>query len=516
MTAFRNRLHRITLTVLTLALLVASGARAQQTTATLSGTVVDNTDALVPGATATLTNLKNGSKRTTKSNSGGFFVFAAVPTGDYDVNVQMQGFSSNILHNVHLDPADNKTLSKVVLKVGEVTQVINVSASDVGLINSGEKSTLITSGDIQKLSVEGRDVGELVKILPGFAIAQTSSNIDNTTYDPSQVNVTGALRSYASNGNSANGVTLLSDGSNISDPGDYGDSTQNVNTDMVEEVKVQTSNFTAESSNGPIVINAVGKSGTQNFHGELYTYARTYQLNSQDWLSKYLGQAKPSDHYIYPGGNLSGPLVIPGTNFNHSKKLTFFVGAEDYAQRNIYAYGSAAQALQKALVPTKNMRTGNFSCTELLAYLGSAISCNPDGTSNILNANYAHLGNIPVTKIDGTTTHGTVTAIDPGAAALLSTMPLPNRTNLGDGYNFVQQNLINNDMYQARVRLDYSFSDRVKLFGTYNVERGHQGRSRSPVLLARQQRRASRRHQHTRRRAAQLRELAGPAARISP
>ena len=72
----------------------------------------------------------------------------------------------------------------------------------------------------------------------------------------------------------------------MSDPGNYGDSTQNVNSDMVEEVKVQTSNFTAETSNGPIVVNAVGKSGTKDFHGELYAYARTYQLNAQDSLSK--------------------------------------------------------------------------------------------------------------------------------------------------------------------------------------------------------------------------------------
>jgi hypothetical protein len=245
---------------------------AQATTATLSGTAVDETGALIPDAEATLKNTKTGSVRTTKSNSAGFFVFAAVPTGDYDVLVQHAGFKANSIHGIHLDPQDNKTLSQVKLQVGAISEVVNVTPSDVGMINSGEKSTLITAEDIKKLSVEGRDVGELVKILPGFAIAQTSSNIDNTTYDPSQVNVTGALRSYAANGNSANGVSLLSDGANISDPGDYGDSVQNVNTDMVEEVKVQTSNFTAETSNGPIVVNAVGKSGGSVYHGELYTY----------------------------------------------------------------------------------------------------------------------------------------------------------------------------------------------------------------------------------------------------
>jgi hypothetical protein len=313
-------------------------------------------------------------------------------------------------------------------------------------------------------------------MLPGFAIAQTGSNVDNTTYDPSQVNVTGALRSYAANGNSANGVTMLSDGANISDPGDYGDSVQNVNSDMVEEVKVQTSNFTAETANGPVVVNAVGKSGSNVFHGALYAYGRTYQLNSQDWLSKYENQAKPTDRYIYPGGNISGPVLIPGTRFNHNRKLTFFAGTEDYAQRNIYAYGSASQAVAKALVPTQAMRGGDFSCASLLAYLGAgAISCNANGTSNVLNAQFNNIAVVPTTDPTGKTLFGKITAIDSSAAGLISVMPLPNRTNPGDGYNYVTTNLVNDDLWQLRARADYNYSDRVKLFGTYNLERGNQG-----------------------------------------
>ncbi len=475
------------------AVILPSSAFSQGTTATLSGTVTDPTGAIVPGAQATLTGTQSGAKRTTKANSAGIFVFAAVPTGDYDVRVEMPGFESTLLHNIHLDPSDNKNLTKVVLTIGEVTQTINVSAADAGLTSSGEKSVLITASDISKLSVEGRDVGELVRILPGFAIAQTSGSIDNTSYDASQVNVTGALRSFASNGNSANGVTLLSDGANISDPGNYGDSVQNVNTDMVEEVKVQTSNFTAENSNGPIVVNAVGKSGTQAFHGELYTYGRASQFNSQDSLSKTLNQAKPNDRFIYPGGNLSGPLLIPGTNFNHARKLTFFVGGEEYAQRNIYAYGSASQAIAKSLVPTARMRAGDFSCPALLEYLGSAITCNTNGMSTIVNQNYNNIGVVPTTGPSGLPiVNGQlggqysflgptgqplppVPFADPGAKALLSVLPLPNRANLGDGYNFVVTNLVNNNLYQARTRVDYSASDRVKIFGTYNVERGQSG-----------------------------------------
>ena len=451
---------------------------AQSTTATLSGTVTDGTGAVIPGAEALVVNSKNGERRTTTSNGEGLFVFAAMPTGDYELTVQMQGFKSKRIHGIHLDPADKKMLSHVTLQIGEVSDSVTVSAGEVGLIDtsSGEKSTLITASDINKLSVEGRDVGELVKMLPGFAIAQTSSSVDNSSYDPSQVNVTGALRSYAANGNSANGVTMLSDGANISDPGNYGDSVQNVNTDMVEEVKIQTSNFTAETSNGPVVVNAVGKSGSQDFHGGVYVYGRTNQMNSQDWLSKYEGQQKPADRYIYPGANVSGPVLIPGTHFNHARKLTFFAGGEDYAQRNIYAYGSASQAIAKALVPTKAMRGGDFSCAALQEYLGgNVIACNADGTSQILNSSYNNIGSVPTRAPNGDTLFGKITAIDSSAAALWSVLPNPNRSNPGDGYNYVATNLVNNDLYQIRLRSDYSLSDNVKLFGTYNIERGREG-----------------------------------------
>ena len=473
-------------------------AHAQATTATLSGTATDDTGALVPGATAVLLDVKNGSTRKTTSNSSGFFVFAAVPTGDYEVTVTHAGFQSSTVHGIHLDPQDSKTLSQVKLQVGEVTQVVNVSADDSGLTNSGEKSTLLNASQISKLSVEGRDVGELVKTLPGFAIAQTSSGVDNAAYDPSQVNVTGALRSYAANGNSANGVSLLSDGSNVTDPGNYGDSVQNVNMDMVEEVKVQTSNFTAETSNGPIVVNAVGKSGGSTYHGELYSYARVGSLNSQDALSKYEGQVKPNDRFIYPGGNIGGPVRIPGTTFNRSKKLTFFLGAEDYAQRNIYAYGSAGQAIIHTLVPTAAMRTGDFSCTQIQAYLGvPAVACNANGTSS-LNTGYsqfAHISAVPSQDRFGnvvgngqinTVSMGGLKNIDSSAQGIFGIMPLPNRTNLGDGYNYVHTNLVNNDLYQTRLRLDEAFSDKVKLFGTYNLERGASGVPEVPYYSASQ------------------------------
>ena len=214
----------------------------------------------------------------------------------------------------------------------------------------------------------------MLKILPGFAITNGNNNLNNTTYDPSQVTITGAYGSYSGEGTITNSVALLYDGVDVTDPGAYASLLQNINYDQVGEVKVQTSSMTADQPHGPIVINAVGLSGTSQFHGSLYTYARTYQLDSTDWLSKYTGQPGPPDREIYPGFTLTGPILIPHTGFNSDRRLTFFAGAEDYAQRNEYAYGSSSSAILSALVPTSGMRTGDFSQTQINQYLGPLVS----------------------------------------------------------------------------------------------------------------------------------------------
>jgi hypothetical protein len=271
---------------------------------------------------------------------------------------------------------------------------------------------------------------------------------------------------------------LKLDGANITDPGNYGAAIQNVNYDQVAEVKVQTSNFDAQGSNGPVVVNAVTTAGGDKFHGKLYTYARTSQLDSTDWLSGATGQAKAPDREIYPGFTIGGPVLIPGTNFNHARKFTFFAGAEDYAQRDIYAYGNAAGAIVHALVPTQNMRNGNFSSAELQNYLGGLYA--PPGSAAAANGSaFVQLSTQPTIARDGTAiANGMISSAyqDPGFQALYKTMPLPNvPTNVNGQYNWVQTNFVNNDLWQAIGRGDVAISDKNKLFGRYSVERGNSG-----------------------------------------
>ncbi len=448
---------------------IPPAAYAQVTTAALEGTAADPTGAAIPHAGVTLRNEASGTTRTTTSNGVGLFNFSAVPTGTYTITIVAPGFDTLNQKGVHLDPEDHRQLGLLKLAPGrEDTTVTVESSSTTTPVQQSEVSNLISAQDIEKLSVEGRDVTELEKILPGFAIAQNSAGITNSAFDPSQVSITGALGSYAANGSPTNGVALLSDGANLTDPGSYGAATQNVNYDFTEEVKVQTSNFGADVANGPIVINAVGKAGGDHFHGSLYAYGRSGKFNSVDPLAASFG--KPPSHETYLGGTLGGPLRIPGTDFNHSNKATFFIGGEDYVQRSEYAYGSASSAIYRALVPTANMRAGNFTQPELMTYLGNEFT----------NSSYANLAAVPSFAKDGTAIQGQIPSaqLDSGSAAIFGSLPLPNQTS-ANGYNFTGQDLINNDLYQVRGRTDIAINKNNRFFAVYNVERGSQGNPQS-------------------------------------
>jgi hypothetical protein len=487
-----------------------STMHAQTISASLSGSVEDQTGAIVPGASVTLTNQASKDKRTTKTDSLGLFNFAAVPSGDYQVEISMKGFGSFVERDIHLNPADQRSLKEIKLQVGTVQTEVTVNATGNNMPTEGAKSTVITAEDIARLPVEGRDVTELIKTLPGFGQTAQGSGADNI--GPNSDTVGSQTGNYTANGVTPEGVQIISDGVNITDPGGEAGTDQVINMDNVAEVKVQVSNFGADSAKGPIVINAVGKSGGSDYHGELYTYLRTHQLDSQDWFSKYDGDAKPNDRYIYPGFNIGGPVRIPGTDFNHNKKWTFFLGAEDYIQRNVYAYGSAQTATINALVPTCAMRglgpaNASFGCTatgqaadfseaSLTNYLGvnplgfnnNVQNCSPNGTLEL----YQNICGIPAGNypfLSGTSTtvnpansqvpgisNGQLAAnqLDPGSMAYMyHVIPLPNTTTLsrfGSLYNYKAVNYVNDDSYQARIRTDYNLSDRNKIYLVYSFQ----------------------------------------------
>ncbi len=448
---------------------LAGMAHAQSIYATLSGVVTDPTQAVIPGVKVTLTNTASGDVRNTVTNAEGFYTFAGIPVGTYDVSFESSGFQTNKVANITFSSAERRDLS-VAMKVGQTTETVEVTGQvDVLVpVSSGEKSATLNVKQLQDFSVVGRSAAEFIKIMPGFAISGTGTeNRANFTGEVIGINANGDAGSqsafngaYAVNGLPTGSLDITADGAHVSDPGCNCDTPVNPNTDMIQEFKVLTSNYGADNQKGPAVVNTVAKSGGRDFHGGAYMYARNYVMNANDWLNnrqgvdQYTGKMmapRPENKFYFPGGNIGGPVLLPGTNFNRNRdKLFFFAGYE-------YFYQTLDTGLMRATVPTEGMRGGNFSPAEV-AKLG-AVTAGGGAPSQL---NDAALAQFP----GGIIPQG---SLDPGGVAMMKLLPLPNADPYGNGgYNYVQQITFNQNMHQFMTREDYSISDSTKLFVRYN------------------------------------------------
>jgi hypothetical protein len=457
-------------------LVACSASLLAQQTGTIAGSVVDKTGAVIPGAKVTLINEATKDTRTTASNAEGFFSFSGVVASDYTVKVEIKGFGSVEHKAIHLSPGDQRNLN-VALGVAAEDQSVTVVASTSEIsVDSGDLTSTVDAGDIAKLSLTGRDVTELIKTLPGFNNFTNMGGIQNkSNYDST---VTSAWNSPVGNGisgagnpNRSGGTALTSDGASILDPGCNCSATQTVNADMTAEVKVTTSAYGADQASGPVVIAAVGKSGTSTYHGEAYFHYRTHQMNSNDFFNKEPANLLPRtpDHEYYPGGQISGPIP-----FTH-KKLTTFVGYERYYQQ--YPDGTSSGRLQ-ANVPTLSERQGLFDPT--LPDNAAACAAMSPGRSgwDPITQTY-HDGNRcqqwttiatgPATTVNTILDDNISAYIAPGAKALFALIPKPNRTPTSStDYNYLQQLSDSDNGYMFHARADYSFSDDTKLYVSLN------------------------------------------------
>jgi hypothetical protein len=158
---------------------------AQTSSAALSGVVTDTTGARIPGANLVLTNQKTKDKRTNKANADGAYNFSGLTPGDYTLTVSFKGFETFSEQDIALHPGDSSSLPPIAMKIGSESDTVTVSVRDE-ISSNGEVSSLITSEDIKHLATEGRDVTELVKILPGFSLqggATNSGGLSNASPD---------------------------------------------------------------------------------------------------------------------------------------------------------------------------------------------------------------------------------------------------------------------------------------------------------------------------------------------
>src|ERR1700751_4426254 len=341
------------LPVIGLALFLFSGpVMHAQTTAQLSGTVQDATGAVIPGAQVKLVNMANQDTRISTTNGAGFFAFPSLVPGTYSVQVSAKGFITTQETGIVLNPGDTLAIPAIDLSVGSSVESVTVQAQTQLIPTAtGARSEVLDYKDIQNIALEGRDVTELLKVLPG--VVETPNGLSNGP-SFSAITVTSQTSAIGNGLNISGGEyrgpqTLLSDGVNVIDPGDMGGSIGTINPEMVQEVSVLTSNFGADQEFGPIVVSTISKSGGDHYHGEAYFDARNDALNANDWQSNHQGLPKAGAYYYYPGGNFGGP--VPRTH----KKLFFWGGYERWLQNQ-----GNANILQ-SYIPTPEMMAGDFS-----------------------------------------------------------------------------------------------------------------------------------------------------------
>lgn len=455
--------RRIPGALLALALLCSAftAGFGQNLTGQLSGTVTDQTGAVIPNAKIALKNQLSGDTRRTVSNSEGVFAFAAVPTGEYTITIESQGFAKWERAGFRISAGDRRTVSDIVLGATAVAGTVDISATadQVAPVDNGEKSVTLSSKQIQNLSLVGRNATELIKALPGFTPITGLSNKPGFNGEAIGINGNGdggkqsAIGNFSANGTRAEALDIVADGAHVSDPGCNCATPININPEMVEEFKVSTSNFGADVSKGPVVLTAISKSGGKEFHGAAYSYFRHFSLNSNDWSFNRAGQSRPENFYAFPGGNIGGPVLIPGTGFNKNRdKLFFFVGFEFYRQR-------LDTGLLRSRVPTTAMRAGDFSDSAYLARL----------LSSQVNAVPATTADNGLTGITG----GKIPAnlIDPTGKVLLGLLPQPNvDPGANQGYNYVQAVSLDQNMKQTLTRVDYNISEKTKFYSRYNLQ----------------------------------------------
>lgn len=474
---------------------VSPTAFAQSIFAHLSGTVSDSSGAVVPGAKITVTNAATGIAQQLTTNKEGYFSIAQLSVGTYDVSVQAKGFEKWVGTGIVLNASDVKDLS-IPLKVGIESETIEVSATaeQIDITDSGAKAETISTDDLEKQALIGRNATEILRILPGAAqisrggTNRPGSDGQNIGINGFMVNGNmGGMSGVSINGQSGTGLSINQDGQNVEDPGAPGGGNPvNPNPDMIAEIQVLTSNYGADNAKGPVVINTVSKSGESKIHGDVHFYARNSVMNAEEADNKAQeissGKEKGSlfipSHYYYPGFTVGGPVIVPHTGLNGKGRTQFFFHEAWENYRQLIDGG-----INDAFVPTADMiKTGDFSALGTTPYT----NVHDGGWAQpywSVNGRYGVIG-VPQNPTDAgfvaerpgcSINNGVMTqaCIDPNAQLWLQhSLPAANLSAPNsDGWNYVATVQQPDNISHNMAKLDMNFGENTKAYLTWSRER---------------------------------------------
>jgi hypothetical protein len=322
-------------------LLVLTPGAWGQDNATITGTVVDATGALVPNAAISLTNPATDQVRQDTSNSAGAYRFANVGVGTYTLSASIAGFRKYTKTDIVVHPA--QTLEEdIALTVGSQQQTVTVAADALQVQSeTSEVSTLISGEQVSQLSTNGRNV---------TALAALGLGVSNNLPPFSGVNALTSANGISFNGTRTEHNIYLLDGGEQNDRGCGGCFMNLPSQDALAEFQTLDSNYSPDygiGSGGTILM--VLKSGTHNFHGEVYEFNRNTAYDAADYFSKSVPEFKLNE----PGGNIGGPLWIPHV-YNNNRNRTFFFWNEEWRRLIQGSSPSIQNAILAPNFPTAN------------------------------------------------------------------------------------------------------------------------------------------------------------------
>ncbi len=411
-----------------LSLLVATPSYGQVAGATVSGTVTDPSGAVIPNAQVSITDVATGVTRNVTTGGAGFYTAPNLLPGTYEIRITAPGFSTQVRTGITLTVGAQQALD-IKMQVGQVSQTVEVSTEAPTVqLTSSTLSAEVSATTVRELPLNGRSWTDLATLQPGVSAIQTQplfsvgGDRGNRGFG-AQLTISGARPQE--NNYRLDGVSL----------NDYGNGAPgsvlggNMGVDAIQEFSVLTSNYSAEyGKTAGGVVNAITRSGTNQFHGSVYEFLRNDALDAANFFDNANRVRKPPFRRNQFGASAGGPI---------RKDRTFIFG-------DFEAMRHSKGITNTPPVPTAAARKG------ILVGGGTPQSPCP-ANSSLLD---------PAANV----------CVDNSAAKYMEAFyppPTPGQSVKGDlgTFGFAGQQVVNENFVTTRV--DHKFSEKDSLFGTY-------------------------------------------------
>jgi len=300
----------------------------------ISGTVKDSAGASVPNASVTVTDTATNLVRTGTADENGFYTITNLPVGTYTIEAEQKGYKKAVIAGQNVT-ADARLTVDLTLEPGQVSETVQIVAAAGETVNttSGEVSRVIDRQQVQNLALNGRNYIQLLSLVPGVALLND---------DQLELTTSLATGNQSINGNRGQTNNVTVDGGFNLQSGSNASQINNVGIDYIQEVKIQTSNFSAEyGRNSGAQVSLVTRSGGNSFHGSAFEFIRNDKLDARPFFAP----VRPTLRFNNFGYSIGGPII--------KNKLFFFGGQE-------WKYIRRLSNAQRRTVPSLAELGGNF------------------------------------------------------------------------------------------------------------------------------------------------------------